>query len=128
MSPPPRAARARAGIGVARAAAVSGARAENFDAYLAERLAPLRPLLSFARSPQAWPPGRKVTATYSWWRDPSVVLGGRAESGRLGRGGTPVRVGRRPPLSPPPWRAPAGSEGWLLASASVRFRLRALVQ
>ena len=41
----------------------------EFDTYLARRLAPLRPLLSYGRAARAFPPVPAKVAVYSWWKD-----------------------------------------------------------
>ena len=40
-----------------------------FDTYLPRRLAPLRPLLSYGRSAQAYPQAKAMHCVYSWWKD-----------------------------------------------------------
>lgn len=42
----------------------------DFDTYLARRLAPVRPLISFGRSAKAWPECEAQVAVFCWWRDP----------------------------------------------------------
>ena len=42
----------------------------TYDPYLADMLAPLRPLLCFGRSAKAFPTGQPRHAVMSWWRDP----------------------------------------------------------
>ena len=41
----------------------------DMDTYLARRLAPVRPLLSFGRSAKAYPRVPASVAVYSWWKD-----------------------------------------------------------
>ena len=55
----------------------------TYDPYLADMLAPLRPVLCFGRSAKAFPSGASKHAVMCWWREPHQNPGYRVHTARL---------------------------------------------
>ena len=54
----------------------------TYDPYLADMLAPLRPVLCFGRSAKAFPVGAPKHAVMCWWREPHQNPGYRVHTAR----------------------------------------------
>ena len=72
----------------------------TYDPYLADMLAPLRPVLCFGRSAKAFPSTKPSHAVMSWWREPHENPGYRVHT-------------QRPPSPPRSWPAGADGRRWM---------------
>ena len=70
----------------------------TYDPYLADMLAPLRPVLCFGRSAKAFPSTKPSHAVMSWWREPHENPGYRVHT-------------QRPPSPPPALGPPVPTDG-----------------